>query len=123
MTIEKNCPKKIKVTSEKIFNEYVIVFKKGKNMKQITNKYNWNNFSVENWKHDIRLVAKREGLIEEPCSKSAGSIQTGEIKQEFDNHIHKNTEGLRHHFEDIEKEQNKPSHFLKKIIFNLLLII
>ena len=85
-------------------------------MKQITNKYNWNNFSVEKIekKHDIRLVAKREGLIEEPCSKSSGSITEGEIKQEFDNHIHINTEGLRHHFEDIEKEQNKLSSFLKE---------
>ena len=73
-------------------------------MKQITNRYNWNNFSVEKIekKHDIRLVAKREGLIEEPCSKSSGSITEGEIKQEFDNHVHENTEGLRHHFENIE---------------------
>jgi len=85
-------------------------------MKQVTNKYNWDNFSVEKIekKHDIRLVAKREGLIEQPCSKSSGSITEGEIKQEFDNHIHKNTENLRHYFSDIEKEQNKLSSYLKE---------
>ncbi len=85
-------------------------------MKQITNKYNWDNFSVEKIekKHNIKLVAKREGLIEQPCSKSSGSITEGEIKQEFDNHIHKNTENLRDHFENVEKEQNKLSSFLKE---------
>ena len=85
-------------------------------MKQVTNKYKWDNFSVEKIekKHDIRLVAKREGLIEQPCSKSSGSITEGEIKQEFDNHIHKNTENLRHYFLDVEKEQNKLSSYLKE---------
>ena len=84
-------------------------------MKKIDKKFKWDDFSVEKVekKHDIRLVAKREGLLEEPCSKSLGSITEGEIKQEFDNHIHKNTENLRHYFEDVEKEQNKLSSYLK----------
>ena len=84
-------------------------------MKKIDKKFKWDDFSVEKVekKHDIRLVAKREGLLEEPCSKSLGSITEGEIKQEFDNHVHKNTENLRHYFEDVEKEQNKLSSYLK----------
>jgi len=85
-------------------------------MKKIDKKFKWDNFSVEKIekKHDIRLVAKREGLVEEPCSKSTGSITESEVKQEFDNHIHKNTENLRQYFADIEKEQNKLSTFLKE---------
>ncbi len=84
-------------------------------MKKIDKKFKWDDFSVEKIekKHDIRLVAKKEGLNEQPCSKSSGSITEGEIKQEFENHVHKNTENLRHYFENVEKEQNKLSSYLK----------
>ena len=60
-------------------------------MKQVTEKFNWEDFPVQKIekKHDIKGVAKREALVEEPCSLSNGNVIEGEIKQEADNYIQK----------------------------------
>ena len=89
-------------------------------MKQITDKFSWDDFSIEKIekKHDIRGVAKREALVEEPCELSKGSITEGEIKQESDNYIQKQQEKLRKYFEKVENNQNKLSSYLQQNHFN-----
>ena len=85
-------------------------------MKKIDKKFKWNDLPVAKIekKHDIKLVAKREGLGDEPCSKSTGSILEGEIQREADKNLQNNTENLRKYLEEVEKEQNKLSSFLKQ---------
>ena len=85
-------------------------------MKQIIENFKWDKFSVEKIekKHDIRGVAKREALVEEPCALSNGSITEGEIKQESENYIQKHQDKLRKYLEKVENNQNKLSSFLKQ---------
>ena len=82
---------------------------KEKNMKQIIDKFNWEDFSIQKIekKHDIRGVAKREALVEEPCASSNGSITEGEIKQEGDAYIQKHQTKLRKYLEKVEDNQNQ----------------
>ena len=85
-------------------------------MKQILDTFKWDKFSVEKIekKHDIRGVAKREALVEEPCALSNGSITEGEIKQEGETYILSHQEKLRKYLDNVETNQNKLSSFLKQ---------
>ena len=85
-------------------------------MKKIDKKFKWNDFSVEKVekKHNINLVAKREGLVEEPCSKSNGSITETEVIGEADKNLQGNTENLREYLSEVEKNQNELSKYLKQ---------
>ena len=85
-------------------------------MKQILDTFKWDKFSVEKIekKHDIRGVAKREALVEEPCALSNGSITEGEVKQEGETYILNHQEKLRKYLDNVETNQNKLSSFLKQ---------
>jgi len=85
-------------------------------MIKIDKKFKWNDFSVEKVekKHNINLVAKREGLVEEPCSKSNGSITETEVIGEADKNLQGNTENLREYLSEVEKNQNELSKYLKQ---------
>ena len=51
-------------------------------MEKINKKFSWDHFSVKQIeeKHDIKAVAKRDGLGEEPTTESNGSVLEDEIK-------------------------------------------
>ena len=89
-------------------------------MKQIIDKFNWEDFSIQKIekKHDIRGVAKREALVEEPCASSNGSITEGEIKQEGDAYIQKHQTKLRKYLEKVEDNQNQLSGYLQQNHFD-----
>ena len=89
-------------------------------MKQVTEKFNWEDFPVQKIekKHDIKGVAKREALVEEPCSLSNGNVIEGEIKQEADNYIQKHQTKLRKYLEKVEDNQNKLSSYLQQNHFD-----
>ena len=93
---------------------------KEKNMKQIIDKFNWEDFSIQKIekKHDIRGVAKREALVEEPCASTNGSITEGEIKQECDAYIQKHQTKLRKYLEKVEDNQNQLSGYLQQNHFD-----
>ena len=91
-------------------------------MKQILDTFKWDKFSVEKIekKHDIRGVAKREALVEEPCALSNGSITEGEIKQEGETYILNHQEKLRKYLDNVENldEEFFPHNDLIKVYKN-----
>ena len=66
-------------------------------MEKTNTKFSWDHFLVKQIedKHDIKAVAKRDGLGEEPTTDSTGSVLEDEIKQECDTYISDHTDKLR----------------------------
>ena len=85
-------------------------------MKKTTALFSWDNFVVKELekKHDIKAVAKRDGLSDEPATNSTGSVLEGEISQECDTYISKHQDKLRTYLKDVEENQNELSSHLKQ---------
>ena len=85
-------------------------------MEKIKSKFEWDHFSVKQVedKHDIKAVAKRDGLGDEPATDSKGSVLEGEIRQECDTYISEHTDRLRGHLSEIEDNQTALSGHLKQ---------
>ena len=85
-------------------------------MEKTNTKFSWNHFLVKQIedKHDIKAVAKRDGLGEEPTTDSTGSVLEDEIKQECDTYISDHTDKLRSYLSDVENNQTSLSGHLKQ---------
>ena len=86
-------------------------------MKKITDKFNWDDFNVEEIekKHEIREKAKRDGMGDEPPTNSEGlSVTENEITQECTTYIENHTTALRDYLKKTEEKQNQLSSHLKQ---------
>jgi hypothetical protein len=85
-------------------------------MEKIKLKFEWDHFSVKQLedKHDIKAVAKKDGLGDEPATDSKGSVLENEIRQECDTYISEHTDRLRDHLSKIEDNQTALSGHLKQ---------
>ncbi|MDC1026036.1 hypothetical protein OAQ82_03625 [Candidatus Pelagibacter sp.] len=85
-------------------------------MEKTNTKFSWDHFLVKQIedKHDIKAVAKRDGLGEEPTTDSTGSVLEDEIKQECDTYISDHTDKLRSYLSDVENNQTSLSGHLKQ---------
>ena len=86
-------------------------------MKKITDKFNWDDFNVEEIekKHEIREKAKTDGMGDEPPTNSEGlSVTEGEITQECTTYIENHITALRDYLKKTEEKQNQLSSHLKQ---------